>query len=334
MKARAPGAFSPAPRVLIVTGATATGKTGLAIDLARRLPVDIISADAAQVYRGMDIGTAKPDAETLKCFPHRLVDIRDPEDVYSAADFCRDARAAIEDSLAQGRLPLVVGGTMFYLSALVNGLSELPEANDVVRGEILACAAREGWPALHRQLAAIDPVLASRIRPGDAQRLQRAHEIYRVTGRSPSAVMRARRPEPLSYPFLSVALFHPDRRVLHRRISMRFHGMLEQGFVDEVESLRRRPGLSRRSPSMRTVGYRQALEYLEDDTPYRQFVDAAVAATRQLAKRQLTWLRGTPGTVWMDASRPDVLDNLLKYIASRSPGAPGPRVDASLVTEA
>ena len=302
------------PLVLIVTGATAAGKTDLVLELARRLPVDIISADAAQVWRGMDIGTAKPDADTLRRFPHRLVDIRDPGEAYSAAEFARDAAEAVDEALARGRLPVVCGGTMFYLAALTGGLSDLPVADPPLREEILDWARRAGWPALHRRLAEIDPVLAGRIGPGDRQRLQRAHEIHRATGRPPSSVMAESAPRPPPWDVLRVALFHPDRGVLHRRIEARFAAMVERGLVAEVESLRHLPGVGRDSPSMRTVGYRQALEYLSGECDHAAFVARAVSATRQLAKRQLTWLRATSGLVWLDAGGRAVLDALVHLI--------------------
>jgi len=302
------------PLVLIVTGATATGKTELVLELARRLPIDIISADAAQVWRGMDIGTAKPDAETLRRFPHRLVNIRDPGETYSAAEFARDAAEAVDNAIARGRLPVVCGGTMFYLAALTGGLSGLPAADPSLREEILDWARSSGWSALHRRLAEIDPALAARIGPGDRQRLQRAHEIHRATGRPPSCVMAQSAPRPAPWNVVRVALFHADRGALHRRIELRFATMVERGLVAEVESLRRLPGVGRDSPSMRTVGYRQALEYLAGECDHAAFVARAVAATRQLAKRQLTWLRATPGLVWLEVGGRSVLDPLVHLL--------------------
>ena len=304
-------------RVLIITGATATGKTDIVLDLARRLRVQIISADAAQVYRGMDIGTAKPDAATLTRFPHRLIDIRNPQETYSAAEFRYDALDVIEQALGANQVPLVTGGTMFYLSALVNGLSRLPRADDDVREEISSWARRCGWEALHEALFRIDAELAMRIKPQDRQRLQRAHEIHRVTARPPSEVMAESRPQPIAYPCLYVALFHPRRATLHERIEQRFDEMLQHGLVEEVAALRKNPLLLPDTPSLRTVGYRQAWEYLDGTISHAEFRSRAIAATRQLAKRQLTWLRQTPGIVWMNASHPDTLDNLLTYLNSR-----------------
>ncbi len=311
-----PGYPEPA-RVLVLCGPTAAGKTDLALALADRMPVDIISADAAQVYRGMDIGTAKPDAGVLARVPHRLVDIREPHETYSAAEFSRDARSAIEDSLSRQRLPVVVGGTMFYVSALVEGLSELPRADAGLRAEILDWARRQGWASLHRALADVDPELAGHVRPTDRQRLQRAHEIHRVTGRPPSAVMRECRPRGLEHGVLKIALFHPRRHELHGRIHERFGQMVDRGLIDEVARLRRDPRLTADSVSMRTVGYRQAWRYLDGVIDRDAFVASAVAATRQLAKRQLTWLRGMSGMVWMDATHAATLDNLLIYMNNR-----------------
>lgn len=301
-------------RVVFLSGPTATGKTELVLQLARRLPVDIISADAAQVYRGMDIGTAKPDPATLARFPHRLIDIRDPWQSYSAADFRVDALQEVERSLAAGRIPLVTGGTMFYLSALINGLSEMPHADDRVREAILERAAREGWQVLHDELAGIDPELAASIQPGDRQRLQRAHEIFRMTNRPPSRVWKASRPAPIPHRFVNLAVFLPQRQELHRRIEIRFRSMLEQGLLEEVRRLRQEPRLTADSVAMRTVGYRQTWEYLDGLIGFEELVASAVAATRQLAKRQLTWMRGTRGLVWFDASTPATFDSLLRYL--------------------
>lgn len=309
----------PAPRVLVIAGATATGKTGLALALAERRPVTLISADAAQVYRRMDIGTAKPDAATLARHPHQLVNIREPHEGYSAAEFRHDATRAIEQALAQGRLPVVVGGTLFYVSALLNGLSEIPRADDALRAALLDWADAEGWMALHRSLASIDPALAARIDPADRQRLQRAHEIHRLTGRVPSQVMRECAPVPLAHRAVRVALFEPGRARLHRRIAARFHDMLESGLVDEVAALRADPRLHADSLAMRTVGYRQAWQHLDGRLDRRGLLDSGVAATRQLAKRQLTWLRGSAGWIWLDGSAGHCLDALLACLDGYGP---------------
>lgn len=302
---------------VFVTGPTAAGKTEAVLELARRLPVDIISADAAQVYRGMDIGTAKPDPETLARFPHRLVDIRDPEEAYSAAEFRRDALAAVETAMLQQRIPLITGGTMFYVSALINGLSDLPESSSRFREAVTARAERHGWDALYRELRRVDPELAGRIGPADRQRLLRAHEILLMCGRAPSVVMAESRPRRFPHPFVHIALFQPRRSVLHRRIERRFADMLERGFLAEVEKLKSNPRLRADSLSMRTVGYRQAWRYLDGAGDADTFAASVLAATRQLAKRQLTWLRGTPGTVWMDASDPRLVDTLFGYLEAR-----------------
>ncbi len=292
------------PRVLLLSGATASGKTDLVLELARSWPIDVISADAAQVFRGLDIGTAKPSPEVLARVPHRLIDIREPTGSYSAAEFRVDALREIERSLAAGRIPVVTGGTMFYLSALIHGLSDLPAASSEVRRGIEIRAAREGWEALREDLLEYDPVLADRVRRGDRQRLSRLLELREITGRRPSEVLASSPPRPLPYRHLHLALFHPDRQVLHQRIRRRFEGMLEAGFEDEVRRLRSLPGLSAESVSIRTVGYRQLWRYLEGVIDRNSMIEAAVAATRQLAKRQLTWLRAMPGLVWCPAADP------------------------------
>ena len=303
--------------LIAVCGPTASGKTRLAVNLALRYTGEIVSADSRQVYRGMDIGTAKPDPDTLAEFPHRLIDIRDPGDPYSAAEFRRDALDAVERSLSAGRIPLITGGTMFYLSALINGLSELPEADERLRESILERAARQGWAALHEQLAGVDPEMAASIRPADRQRLQRAHEILLATKRLPSEVLREARPAPIPHPILHLAVFLPRREDLHRRIESRFHGMLERGLLEEVERLRRHPSLTADSASMRTVGYRQAWKYLDGTGGFDEFVAGSLAATRQLAKRQLTWMRQTAGLLWYDASGPKILYDLLTCLEQR-----------------
>lgn len=316
------GALPGRARVLVLSGATATGKTDLALALAERWPVDIVSADAAQVFRGMDVGTAKPSSTVLARVPHRLVDIRDPHESYSAAAFCHDARRAIDDIIARGRLPLVVGGTLFYIRALIGGLSELPQADSALRASILEEARARGWAAMHAELARADPVLAGRIEPGDRQRLQRAVEIYRLTGRPPSAVMAGARPRPLAHPYVHVGLFHPRRDILHDRIARRFRDMVGGGLLEEVARIRRDPRVRADSVSMRTVGYRQAWQHLDGVLGRDAFVEAAAAATRQLAKRQLTWLRHTPGVVWLDASHPRRLETMSTYIGHRVSIAP------------
>ena len=282
-------------RAIFLMGPTACGKTALALALHERLPVEIISVDAAQVYRGMDIGTAKPTAEEQARAPHRLIDIRDPAQTYSAADFCADARREMEAITRAGRIPLLVGGSMFYFRALEFGLSALPRADAAVRARLLEEARDLGWPALHTRLAAHDPAAAARISPNDQQRIQRALEIIELTGRSPSELAANHPPAALPYRVTRIALLPGDRAQLAERIAGRFAHMLERGLVAEVEKLFQRRDLHREMPSLRTVGYRQVWEYLTGGVKYSEMCEKVVFATRQLAKRQLTWLRAYPG---------------------------------------
>ncbi|MEL0064830.1 MAG: tRNA (adenosine(37)-N6)-dimethylallyltransferase MiaA [Gammaproteobacteria bacterium] len=276
---------------LVIAGPTASGKSGLAFELANELEVEIISADSAQVYRGMDIGTAKPDAATQARIPHHLIDIRDPADPYSAASFRSDVVKLVPQILARGRLPLIVGGTMLYLKALKEGLAEMPEAAPEVREAILAEAAEVGWAALHAELARIDPASAARIRPTDTQRLQRALEVFRVTGMSLTA-FHAQQTVPCPFPLLELAIMPPDRAGLHRVIAERFEQMIAAGLVEEVARLKSDPALNPALPAMRAVGYRQVWAYLEGHYNHPTMVEKGIIATRQLAKRQYTWLRG------------------------------------------
>lgn len=273
-------------------GPTASGKTGLALELARRLPVELISVDSALVYRGMDIGTAKPDAETLREFPHRLIDIIDPTESYSAARFRKDALEAMREIHAIGRIPLLVGGTMLYYRALQDGLADLPASDPEVREAILAEAAEQGWPAMHAQLAEVDPVIAERLHPNDPQRIGRALEVWRLTG-VPLSEWQARgreRAAPDVGQVLKLAIM-PPRELLRERIAIRFAEMLGNGFIEEVERLRARGDLHLGLPSMRSVGYRQVWEFLDGAHTYERMVELGVTATRGLAKRQMTWLR-------------------------------------------
>ncbi len=279
------------PSAIFLMGPTASGKTPLAMFLHEHLPVDLVSVDASQVYRGMDIGTAKPTAQEQARAPHRLIDIRDPTEPYSAADFCADALREMQDITRRGRIPLLVGGTMFYFRALEFGLSSLPSADAEVRARLSDEAAKAGWATLHAQLALQDPEAAARINPNDAQRIQRALEIIELTGETPSALNKRTPPAPAPFNFVRVALVPGDRVWLHQRIAKRFESMLELGRVAEVEALYRRSDLSPALPSVRTVGYRQIWNYLTGQLTYNQMVEQAVAASRQLAKRQLTWLR-------------------------------------------
>jgi tRNA dimethylallyltransferase len=278
-------------------GPTACGKTRVAVELAQELPVEIISVDSALVYRGLDIGSGKPDAATLAKAPHRLIDIRDPAEPYSAATFRIDAIREMQDILRNGKLPLLVGGTMLYFKALREGLAPMPSADREVRARILELAEREGWAAVHRRLQEVDPVAAQRIHPNDPQRLQRALEVYEVSGRAMSE-LHAEKPAgdapdlPCDLLFLGML---PERAPLHEAIAQRFHAMLAAGFVAEVSTLRERGDLSVDMPSMRSVGYRQVWEYLDKKYDYAQMIEKGIAATRQLAKRQYTWLRSWAG---------------------------------------
>ncbi len=283
------------PYAIFLMGPTAAGKTALALELHDMFPMEIISVDSSQVYRGMDIGTAKPSHQEQERAPHRLIDIRDPAESYSAEEFCRDATREMESIAKQGKIPLLVGGTMFYFRALEFGLSDLPSADPEIRESLAAEAARVGWGALHRRLRAVDPESARRIHPNDAQRIQRALEIYAISGQSLSEWASAKPKTPLPYRLIKIALWPQDRNTLHARIETRFHAMLKQGFIAEVEKLYARGDLQASMPSVRTVGYRQIWQYLTDKINYSEMTQQALAATRQLAKRQITWLRRYPG---------------------------------------
>ena len=299
MAARADGQ-PPLPPAVFLMGPTASGKTGLAIALRECFPLDIISVDSALVYRGMDIGTAKPDRATLRRAPHALIDLRDPSASYSAAEFREDALAEMARITERGRVPLLVGGTMLYFRALSRGLAELPPASPELRQRIEAQAREQGWQALHERLAALDPEAARRIHPNDPQRIQRALEVIGLSGRRMSDLQRRQPPPQLPYRVLRIVVCPQPRSVLHQRIGARFRQMLEQGFLDEVRALRARGDLRRDLPSMRCVGYRQAWSHLEGEIGYEEMCRKAVAATRQLAKRQLTWLRQESGALWYD----------------------------------
>lgn len=286
-------------------GPTASGKTALAVSLVERFPLEIISVDSALVYRGMNIGTAKPDAATLARAPHHLLDIRDPTEAYSAAAFCDAARSLMADITARGRVPLLVGGTMLYFRALLQGLDDLPRADAALRKQLEAEAALRGWPALHAELAAVDPVTAARLAPNDSQRIGRALEIVRLTGTPMSALLDRAQSE-LPYRVLQIALIPSDRAVLHQRIADRFDAMLAEGLIDELKSMRQAYALTPDLPAMRAVGYRQAWAYLEGEIDLGELREQGIAATRQLAKRQLTWLRSWPDAVVLDCLAEDM----------------------------
>lgn len=283
------------PPCILLMGPTASGKTALALEIVRQFPADIISVDSAQVFQDMNIGTAKPDAETLACFPHRLIDLIPPTDRYSAARFREDALREMALITAQGRIPLLVGGTMLYFKTLREGLADFPPANPHLRTMIDIEAAEKGWHTLHAELSACDPTTAARIAPTDTQRIQRALEITRTTGKPMGEHFAAQQRTALPYQALTLALLPTDRAILHTRIAARFDEMLAQGFVEEVEHLRQQyPLLTAELPSMRCVGYRQVWERLEGTLPANELRDRGIFATRQFAKRQLTWLRTTP----------------------------------------
>lgn len=285
------------PPAIFLMGPTASGKTGLAVELYQHLPIELISVDSALVFKGMDIGTAKPDAETLAKAPHHLIDLIPPTEVYSAANFRNDALKLMADITARGKVPLLVGGTMLYFKALQGGLSALPEADPEVRAKLDAEALKVGWPAMHAKLAKIDPATAARLEPGDAQRVQRALEVFEISGKTMTELHQASTGDDLPYRLLKVALVPSDRSVLHSRIATRFDDMLKQGFLEEVRTLLKQyPALTPEFPSMRCVGYRQALEHLAGDYDAPELRDRGIFATRQLAKRQLTWLRGMDDT--------------------------------------
>ncbi len=300
------------PPAIFLMGPTASGKTGLAVELARNFPVELISVDSALVYKGMDVGTAKPDAAIQAQAPHFLVDLIDPTESYSAAQFRMDAMRLMEEITKRGNVPLLVGGTMLYFNALQHGLNNLPEADSLIRAEIDARAKREGWPALHAELVRLDPSTAARLMPGDAQRIERALEIRYLTGKPMSELLVQGERTVLPYRLLKIALLPSDRAVLHRRIAERFDLMLQHGLVDEVQKLRQQyPALRPDLPSMRCVGYRQVWRYLDGEDDELALREKGIAATRQLAKRQMTWLRGMDDVVVFDC-----LDNELATTVS------------------
>ena len=304
------------PPAILLMGPTASGKSAVALDLAAHMPVEIVSVDSAQVFRNMDIGTAKPSATDRNAVPHHLIDIIDPTESYSAARFHADAVRLMHEIAARGRIPLLVGGTMLYFKALREGLSALPHADAAVRSAIDAEARKRGWPALHAELARVDPMTASRLKPADSQRIQRAIEVFRLTGRPMSELLGRRKTEPLPFHLEQLALVPSDRRGLHRRIEARFESMLKKGLVQELRELRERYALSSAMPSMRCVGYREAWQFLEGEIAATELRDRGIYATRQLAKRQLTWLRATPATTF-DCLANDLAVQVRRYLDIR-----------------
>ena len=305
-------------------GPTASGKTAVALEIAARFPVEIVSVDSAQVYRGMDLGTAKPTTAERAAAPHHLIDIIDPSESYSAARFRSDAARLMQEIAGRGRIPLLAGGTMLYFKALREGLSNLPQADAAVRAAIEAEAKVKGWPALHAELARVDAPAAARLNPGDAQRIQRALEVFRLTGKPLSDLQGARVTAPAQYRFVPLALVPSDRAVLHRRIELRFDAMLAAGLVEELAALREKFALAPELPSMRCVGYRQAWEHLEGAYDRATLRDRGIYATRQLAKRQLTWLRAMSEPKVFDCLAPGlgrlVADHLSRQVSGHETG--------------
>lgn len=310
------GATNQRPSAIFLMGPTATGKTALACALAERFPLELVSVDSALVYRGLDIGTAKPDAATRRRHPHALIDIRDPSEPYSAAMFRQDALAAMAAITSRGKVPLLVGGTGLYFRALEHGLSAMPSADSALRERLRAEAAHAGWPALHARLAIRDPAAASRIRRNDAQRIQRALEVVELSGSTLTALQaNTRSARRFPYRVLKLALIPPGRGALRERIAARFDAMLATGFLDEVRALRARGELHSDLPALRAVGYRQAWEYLDGGCSGDEFRERAIHATRQLAKRQTTWLRGELDARVLDPDRPDCLRSAVAAVA-------------------
>ncbi|PRY66185.1 tRNA dimethylallyltransferase [Vreelandella songnenensis] len=302
------------PWAIFLMGPTAAGKTDTAIALHERLGHELISVDSAMVYRGMDIGSAKPSAAELARAPHRLIDLRDPSEPYSAADFREDALSEMRQISAAGKVPLLVGGTMLYYKCLVEGVAKMPAADPAIREQLALKREAEGLGALHEALRQVDPVSAQRIHPNDPQRMMRALEVYYSTGRPMSALWAEQQPETFPWRVLSIALSPADRSVLHGRIEKRFTTMLSEGLIEEVSALKKRDDLHIDLPAMKSVGYRQAWEYLDGEYDYPTLKERGVIATRQLAKRQLTWLRSWKNLNWIDSQQGDVVDKTLKFV--------------------
>jgi tRNA dimethylallyltransferase len=306
--------MNSSPRVIFIMGPTATGKTDLAVYLNDNIDCEIVSVDSAMVYREMDIGTAKPDKALLAKTPHRLIDICDPLESYSAARFRDDAYSSIKEILEKGKTPVLVGGTGLYFRALEQGLAELPDANLKIRARLEAEGEADGWHNLHIRLNKIDPEAAARINENDPQRIQRALEVYEITGKTLSSLLSEEQKEPFPYPIKKIVLAPEDRSILHNRVEQRFLTMLKSGFVEEVEALYRRGDLSLELPSMRLVGYRQVWRYLDGECNYEEMQELAVIATRQLAKRQITWCRSESKAEWYDSYKSGIFSEILKNL--------------------
>lgn len=289
------------PPLILLMGPTAVGKTAIALELAAQFPVEIISVDSAMIYRGMDIGTGKPSAEILKKIPHRLIDIREINESYSAAEFRRDALNCIEDIYQRGKIPLLVGGTMLYFKTLVSGINELPSANEEIRRELAKRCKDKGLEFLHQELQSLDPIAAQRIHPNDPQRIMRALEVHAATGMTLTQHFKSEKTTELKYPLLSIAVMSSDRAILHNRIEKRFYQMLADGFVDEVRELNKKTAFNAQLPAFKAVGYRQILAYLRDEFDYALMQQQVIFKTRQFAKRQLTWLRQWPDVHWIES---------------------------------
>ena len=298
------------PQALMILGPTASGKSALSLAMAARRRVEIISMDSALVYRGMDIGSAKPTVEERAVCPHHLIDIREIGEAYSAAEFLADTVRLVREIRSRGAFPLIVGGTMLYAKALRDGINDMPSTDPEVRKRVAAEGEEKGWPAMHAELARIDPVTAARLAPNDSQRIGRALEVYRMTGKTLSA-FHAEQTTEKAFPFVTIGLLPGDRKVLHARIEKRFTAMLDEGFLDEVRRLMARDDFDPQSPAMRAVGYRQAIDFLEGKTDREAFLLAGVAATRQLAKRQMTWMRGMDDVLLLDPDDPATMERAL-----------------------
>jgi len=307
---------SKLPKAIFLMGPTAAGKTALAMDLYDKLPCELISVDSALIYKGMDVGTAKPTAVELEKYPHHLVDIIDPSESYSAAQFREDVLPLMQDIVARGKIPVLVGGTMMYFNALTKGMAQLPQADESIRAEITKMADQEGWPAVHQQLQEVDPESAQRLAPNDSQRIQRALEVFRISGKTLTKHWEEQEQQKLPFDVLNLAIMPKERKTLHQRIEQRFSLMLEQGFIEEVQALYDRGDLNLEMPSMRCVGYRQAWMYINGEIDHKTMIEKGVVATRQLAKRQITWLRSWQDLHWFDLESTDLTARVLKLLDS------------------